>query len=154
MDTIPSNRPPVDHTWGTYDGHYVKVNIPNQEVHLSYAIGEEDQVDIGFSPGICLKFWSYLGSAQKMSSNDYIDVSTQGLTSFFRVDGLSVTINKMLDQWIYQRVSLRVTNQRNATVQINGRASSASSVVALDDVQIQYQICEQPGWCDFENGKY
>ena len=55
------------------------------------------------------------------------------------------------NQWLYTRVNFKVLI--NETIKIKAATSSANTVLAFDDIQVQKQACEQPGWCDFENGK-
>ena len=53
--------------------------------------------------------------------------------------------------WFYKRSD--VTVSPNDVINIEASKRITGSVLAFDDIQLQNQACESPGWCDFENGK-
>ena len=152
--------PPIDHTYGTPDGSYLKVNVPKETVKLSYTIPQTSTVDpdsskIGPQP-MCLKFWYYIGGPPNatLGENDYYSVSTTKATverDLTQMNAKTLKAFNSLNQWLYARVdtSLGV----NDMISIKAQTSSPQSTVAFDDIQIQSQACEPPGSCDFINGK-
>jgi hypothetical protein len=56
------------------------------------------------------------------------------------------------NQWLYGRANFMAA--LNDKVQIQAQITNPNSVIAIDDVLVQPQACEQPGWCDFEAGKH
>ena len=147
--------PAVDHTLGAPDGHYIKVTLSNQVVPITYTIKSDFAQNIT-QPGppnqlklMCLKFWYYMGVGSQ-TNNDFITISTNRNKSLDSISGAEVLSLKLQNQWLYRRFNFKLAV--NDVVSINGQTSGTQSVVAFDDIQIQKQSCELPGWCDFENG--
>ena len=145
--------PPIDHTLGTADGHYIRANS-QKEVVIAYTIPAE--VTDAVQP-MCMKFWYYFGSPLgiKPTKDDYISISTTRVESLHRITGDTITSFDNENQWLYGRVSFSLNVKEMVAIRayISYASFIASSLIALDDIQIQKQFCEQPGWCDFENGE-
>ena len=150
--------PPIDHTLGAADGHFMKVNpqVANQQVKLSYTIPKSSSGDpvakIGPQP-MCLKFWYYMGAPPGTTQTmaDYYNISTPRRQSFGGTNAPTLIRFNSSNQWLYGRVDVNLAV--NEMVSIVAQISSPKSTVGFDDIQIQSQACEQPGWCDFENGE-
>ena len=150
--------PPADHTLGTAEGYYLNFNIPNKDVLISYTIPPDlsanHTLPVTYEPReMCLKFWYYFGATDTIpqSVNDYFNVSTTRVTNITGKEGYTLRTYHMENQWLFQRVNFKLAINEN--VSIKAHTSSIDSVLAFDDILIQNQACEQPGWCDFENGK-
>ena len=150
--------PAIDHTLGAADGHYIKVSVPNQDVTLNYTIPPDVSVShtlpVTLNPRpMCLKFWYYFGApaGTVQMANDYFKVSTSKASPIVEMSAPIVrSYLNGINQWLYKRVSFKL--EINGWVSISAHTSGPNSVIAFDDIQIQKQYCEQPGWCDFENG--
>ena len=102
---------------------------------------------------MCLKFWYYFGApvGTTQSSSDYFKVKESRLNSvMIQSDGQSIRSFNMQNQWQFKRTNILLA--ANQQVNLIAQTSSPYSVIAFDDIQVQEQLCEQPGWCDFENG--
>ena len=132
------------------------MTLSNKVVPITYTIKSDFDQNIS-QPGppnqlksMCLKFWYYMGVGHKqtMTSSQFRRIAHKSLDS---ISGGEVLSFKLQNQWLYRRVNFKLAV--NDVVSINGQTSGTQSVMAFDDIQIQKQSCEQPGWCDFENGK-
>ena len=151
--------PAIDHTYGTPDGHYLKVNVPSESVKLSYTIPRTSTIfpdsKIGPKP-MCLKFWYYIGGPPRatLGEQDYYIVSTNKETvesDLTQMNALTLNAFNNLNQWLYARVDTSLAV--NDMISIKAHTSSTQSTIGFDDIQLQSQACEPPGSCDFVNGR-
>ena len=97
-----------------------------------------------------------MGSSTFQVVNDFFNVSVtrQGFGAK-NVDSVTVPtlfLFNLTNQWLYKRVNLNLAI--NDIITLTGHTSGPNSIVAFDDIQVIRQACENPGWCDFENGKF
>ena len=146
----------MDHTLGAPDGHYMRVHPANMDVKMTYKIPItdpiKDPVPLPGSQPMCLKFWYYMGSppGATQTTSDHFFISTPGAGNVNNIDAQTLKLFNSTNQWLYQRVDFKATVSDVLT--ITGRTSSDASAICFDDIQVQRQSCERPGWCDFENG--
>ena len=98
-----------------------------------------------------------MGSSTNVEVNGQFNVTATTQANLKTVNVDSVTDMDLfpfnrINQWLYRRVNLNLAI--NDVISINARISGSKSVIAFDDMQVIRQACEQPGWCDFENGKF
>ena len=150
LRTSPSTSdlkyPATDHTLGEADGHFIEVN---GDATLTYTI--PTTVADNVQP-MCLKFWYCMASAPdgSLTKDYYFNISTTRADSLDGITGATIKAFNNQNQWLYRRVSF--TLDVNETIGIRAHVPDTSSVLAFDDIQIQNEFCERPGWCDFENG--
>ena len=145
----------MDHTLGAPDGHYMRVHPAKMYVSMTYKIPRTDPIKdpvplLGPQP-MCLKFWYYVGSppGTTQTSYDYFYISPS-TGNVNNIDAQTLKLFNSTNQWLYQRVDF--TAIASDVLTITGRTSSDASAICFDDIQVQRQSCEKPGWCDFENG--
>jgi len=107
------------------------------------------------SQPMCIKFWYYFSGS--LGVDNYLQIATQRLNTnnpilIWNRNSLLLSQAASLQQWIYGRVTFYAA--LNDKVIIRAKTTNQISVIAIDDVLIQSQACEPPGWCDFESGKY
>lgn len=142
-----NQTPPVDHTMGSAEGHYLKVLAVNKNVRLSYNLSMFPST----SSNICIKFYYFMGSPMNtQSTKDYFYVQTNEW-QWGDWSANSLSYYGQLDQWQYFRLTLKDVKPEDM-LSIGAKISAQSSVIAFDDILVQDLACEQPGWCDFENG--
>ena len=148
--------PTRDHTLSATDGHYLRVNPIQQPVILSYTVPPglpaNHTLPVIAPKPMCLKLWYYFGEMPPniLTSSDYFNVSTSRALNLNGEVGRTIKLFKKQDQWLYTRINMNL--RVNDKVMIKTQRSSQYTVIPFDDIQIQKQACEPPGWCDFENG--
>ena len=139
-----NQTPAIDHTLGSADGHYLKVGVVNQNVQLTYNLSMSSS-----SSNKCIKFYYYMSSPTK-TSQDYYYVQT---IEYKWGDWSAHYMNMygLLNHWQYHRLTLKDVSASDVVI-IGAKISDQSTVLAFDDILVQDVACEEPGWCDFENG--
>jgi hypothetical protein len=148
--------PKVDHTMGTQYGFYMKVGSVNQLSSLTTSVHNVVYVNNSIPPNIsqkkCIKFWYYFGGDNDDTAMLKVSIKTstgkEGL--YWSRSYPIIKQNGGLSQWVYGRTNFPAWN--NDTLMISAQKSNANTVIALDDVVVQDDNCQPPGWCDFENG--
>ena len=134
----------------------MRVHPANIDVNMTYKVPRidpiKDPVPLPGPQQMCLKFWYYVGSppGTTQTSSDYFYISTPRAGNVYKFDAQALKIYNNTNQWLYQRVDFKAT--AGDVLTIIGRTSSDASAICFDDIQVQRQSCERPGWCDFENG--
>ena len=102
---------------------------------------------------MCLKYWTWIGSSNTADTADVrFRITSSTGKEFDSFDDLRVKISQYsVGMWFYKRTD--VTVSPNDVINIEASKRITGSVLAFDDIQLQNQACESPGWCDFENGK-
>ena len=153
--------PSIDHTLGTSDGHYMRVNVPNTPFNLSYTIPKSSSTGPNSQGGprpMCLKFWYYIGAPPgvQQTAVDSFKIITPGYTGgrpgFNGTNASILKSFKILNQWLYGRADVILSG--GDMISISAQSSSKQSSVGFDDLQLQQLPCEPAGWCDFENGTH
>jgi hypothetical protein len=103
----------------------------------------------------CVKFWYYFSGAN--DPNDFLLITTiksngQPKTVIWIETSKLISQSAITNQWLYGRATFLAA--LNDKVQIQAKITNPNSVIAIDDVLVQSQACEQPGWCDFEGGNH
>jgi hypothetical protein len=104
---------------------------------------------------MCLKFWYYFYGMN--DPNNFLQITTiksngQPNPIIWTKTSQLISQSSITNQWLYGRATFLAA--LNDKVQIQAQITNPNSVIAIDDVLVQSQACEQPGWCDFEGGKH
>ena len=123
--------PPIDHTLGTAEGNYIKINKTQKDVKLSFAMNKMTTISPYKDNMMCLKMWFYFGGNQ--SPNDYFHITTSERSSF-KYNGKLYNWSGGLNKWLYTRFSFKAlaNDYLNITSQISstnkGRSSNVKSI--------------------------
>ncbi len=104
---------------------------------------------------MCLKFWYYFSGMN--DPNNFLQITSiksngQQNPIMWKKTSQLIMQSAITNQWLYGRTNFLAA--LNDKVQIQAQITNPNSIIAIDDVLVQPQACEQPGWCDFEAGKH
>ncbi|KAM6431537.1 apical endosomal glycoprotein isoform 2-T2 [Liasis olivaceus] len=141
--------PPVDHTIGEPEGHYVVVGTSADKLPPGQVAVLRTQTFPPLLRTHCVTFWYYLSSSEPGSLIAYVEEEEEengeqaGMLSLDPAQEAA---------WRYGSFVAKVRGRWQVAFAVGGASGGPASYVALDDLSVKEGGCSKPGSCDFESG--
>ncbi|XP_042228848.1 apical endosomal glycoprotein-like [Homarus americanus] len=141
------NSPPVDHSWGTDEGHYIFLPIGrDQDGQKGYF--KSPSITTTTPEGDCFQFWFYLFSYNNSAPLGQLGVR---LLTTEVSDRIWEHTYSFRSGWQFGQVTIQ--NEQSFSIILEGlRGKGIEGAMAWDDLSVMRGKCEDPGSCTFEDG--
>ncbi|XP_067834840.1 apical endosomal glycoprotein-like [Heptranchias perlo] len=138
-----TNRPVIDHTTETTEGHYMLADtsqgvLPRSETMLLVSPIQEPRDAV-----MCLQFWFQMNGETPGTLNVYVEEEKQEKRREW-----SMNVGQGLT-WSLSKVNIKTTHNWKLMFEAVG-GGAAESHIAIDDVTFGHTECPRMGACDFE----
>ncbi|XP_032904767.1 apical endosomal glycoprotein [Amblyraja radiata] len=142
--TRTKNRPPIDSTLGTGQGHYMLANTSHRPLptgqRLQLVSETQNPLDIA-----CLQFRVHTSADSPGSLDVYMEEDLETKRLVWTLD------TGPLQTWTLARVGVHTAHGWRLVFEAAGGGAS-SSYIAIDDLVLEPSRCPRPGTCNFEAG--
>lgn len=158
--TLTNGTPINDHTSNTNLGHYLLTKGGNQQSLITASLKNLTSIYTSSYYSYCFKMWyNFLFQANSGDSDSYIFLNVTGYRYKYsrRLSIQDAYGDGLLNKW--EPLSLSIPNyKRYVRYQVANQEpqmsitlySKGSTQIAIDDLLVSDQACEDPGDCDFE----